>query len=43
VRGEFASYEQAVMNDPWAGGDVAPKLSALREQLLGQGLPAAGA
>jgi hypothetical protein len=43
VRGEFASYEQAVMNDPWAGGDLAPKLTALREQLLGHGLPAAGA
>ena len=42
VRGEFASYEQAIVNDPWADGEIAPKLVALREELVGQRTPIAG-
>jgi hypothetical protein len=42
VRGEFASYEQAIASDVWAGGELAPKLVALRKELLAGLVPVAG-
>jgi two-component SAPR family response regulator len=42
VRGEFASYAQAIASDVWAGGDIAPKLLALRKDLLAGPVPVAG-
>ncbi len=34
VRQEWESYERALTADPWSSGDPAPKLVALRRQLL---------
>jgi Flp pilus assembly CpaF family ATPase len=38
LRNEYASYEQAVLADPW-DGEPAPQLVALRRELLGPELP----
>ncbi len=34
VRGEWESYERAIAADPWAAAEPAPKLVALRRELL---------
>ncbi|CAN5693264.1 hypothetical protein BH24ACT5_BH24ACT5_15840 [soil metagenome] len=34
VRREWESYERVVTSDPWSDGELAPKLVALRKQLL---------
>ncbi|MDO8390430.1 MAG: hypothetical protein Q7V57_08070 [Actinomycetota bacterium] len=35
VRGEWESYERALAADPWAAAEPAPKLVALRRELMG--------
>jgi hypothetical protein len=34
VRSEWESYERAIAADPWAAAEPAPKLIALRRELL---------
>ena len=34
VRGEWESYERAIAADPWAAAEPAPKLVALRRELM---------
>jgi len=34
VRGEWESYERAIAADPWSAAEPAPKLVALRRELL---------
>ena len=34
VRNEWESYERAIAADPWAAAEPAPKLVALRRELL---------
>jgi hypothetical protein len=34
VRQEWESYERVIVADPWSDGEPAPKLLALRRELL---------
>lgn len=43
VRQEWESYERALMADTWSSGEPAPKLAALRRELLSLSLTAAPA
>jgi DNA-binding SARP family transcriptional activator len=36
VKQEWASYERAILADPWSDGEPAPRLQAVRAELLGQ-------
>ena len=35
VRHEWESYERAILADPWSDGEPAPRLQAVRAELLG--------